>query len=152
MRFKSNASTRACVRSDDRNTKQNAVIAMAQATLEGFAVQENPTRKELGTCPTTVPSVLSKATAFRSWGFPASCRTCTISSVLGVHNMVKKNIVVWHWGACHLLRSCRLFNVYARSITRLAITSFLMLGVATIIPLVKRTLSVRRIVSYSLSL
>jgi len=32
------------VRSDDRNTKQNAVIAMAQATL-GFAVQENPTRK-----------------------------------------------------------------------------------------------------------
>ena len=31
-------------RSDDRNTKQNAVIAMAQATLEGFAVQENPTR------------------------------------------------------------------------------------------------------------
>ena len=31
--------------SDDRNTKQNAVIAMAKATLEGFAVQENPTRK-----------------------------------------------------------------------------------------------------------
>jgi len=25
------------VRSDDRNMKQNAVIAMAQATLEGFA-------------------------------------------------------------------------------------------------------------------
>jgi len=45
MRFKSNASTRACVKSDDWNTKQNAVIAMAQATLEGFAVQENPTRK-----------------------------------------------------------------------------------------------------------
>jgi len=44
MHFKSNASTRA-LRSDDRNTKQNAVIAMAQATLEGFAVQENPTRK-----------------------------------------------------------------------------------------------------------
>jgi len=37
MCFKSNASTRACVRSDDRNMKQNAVIAMAQATLEGFA-------------------------------------------------------------------------------------------------------------------
>ena len=33
------------VRSDDWNTKENAVIAMAQATLEGFAVQENPTRK-----------------------------------------------------------------------------------------------------------
>ena len=30
-----NTSTRACVRSDDRNAKQNAVIAMAQATLEG---------------------------------------------------------------------------------------------------------------------
>jgi len=42
MRFKSNASNRACVRSDDRNTKQ---IAMAQATLEGLSVQENPTRK-----------------------------------------------------------------------------------------------------------
>jgi len=39
------ASTIACVRSHDQNTKQNAVIAMAQATLEGFAVQENPTRK-----------------------------------------------------------------------------------------------------------
>ena len=35
----------ACVRSDGRNTKQNAVIAMAQATLEGFAIQKNPTRK-----------------------------------------------------------------------------------------------------------
>ena len=34
-----------CVRSDDWNTKQNAIIAMAQAMLEGFAVQENPTRK-----------------------------------------------------------------------------------------------------------
>jgi len=49
MRFKSNASTKAVrsagSRSDDQNTKQNAVIAMAQATLEGFAVQENPTRK-----------------------------------------------------------------------------------------------------------
>jgi len=32
-------------RSDDRNTKQYTVIAMAQATLEGFDVQENPTRK-----------------------------------------------------------------------------------------------------------
>ena len=46
-------------------------------------------KKELGTCPTTVPSALSKATAFRSWGFPASCRTCTISSVLGVHVPLK---------------------------------------------------------------
>jgi len=45
-----------------------------------------------------------------------------------------------------------LFNVHNRSITRLAITCFLMLGVATIMPLVKRTLSVRRIVSCSLSL
>ena len=45
MCFKLNASTRVCVnllRSDHRNTKQNAVVAMAQATLEGFAVQENP--------------------------------------------------------------------------------------------------------------
>jgi len=43
MRFKLNASTRECVRSDDQNAKQNAVIAMAQATLEGFPIQENPT-------------------------------------------------------------------------------------------------------------
>jgi len=57
---------RVCVnllRSDDRNTKQNTVIAMAQ---EGFAVQGNPD-----------------------------------------HTFVKKNRVIWHWGACHL-RSCRL--------------------------------------------
>jgi len=42
-----------------------------------------PNKKELGTCPTIIPSALSKATAFRSWGFPASRRTCTISHVPG---------------------------------------------------------------------
>jgi len=30
---------------NEANTKQNAVIAMAQATLEGFAIQKNQTRK-----------------------------------------------------------------------------------------------------------
>ena len=51
-------------------------------------------KEELGTCPTTIPpttvsSALSKATAFRSWGFPAACRTYTISPVLGVHIPLK---------------------------------------------------------------
>jgi len=45
----------------NQNTKQNAVIAMAQA--------REPNRKELGTCPTTIPSALSKATAFNHEGF-----------------------------------------------------------------------------------
>jgi len=33
------------------------------------------------------------------------------------HTFVKKNRVVWHWGACHL-RSCRLFNVHDWYINR----------------------------------
>ena len=124
-----------------------------------------PNKKELGTCPTTVPSALSKTTAFRSWGFPASCRTCIIFSVLGVHIPLKiwwPNITLsWRkiessdTGALvifSVLVVCNVFNVHDRSITRLAIMCFLMLGVATITPLVKRTLSVRRIVSCSLSL
>jgi len=54
-----------------------------------------PNKKELRTCPTTVPSALSKATAFRSWGFPVFfCQTCTISSVLGVHIPLK---IWWPW-------------------------------------------------------
>jgi len=154
MHFKSNASTRACVRSDDRNVKQNAIIAMAQATLEGFAKRTQQERARH--MSNHRPSALSKVTAFRSRGFPTSCRT--ISSVLGVHIPLKiwwpdhtfvKNRVVWHWGACHLLRSCRLFNVRNHMFGYHVLPQW---GVATIMPLVKRTLSVRRIVSCSLSL
>ena len=57
------------------------------------------------------------------------------------HTFVKKNRVVF--SVLVVQRS--------RSHVRLAITCFLMLGVATIMPLVKRTLSVRCIVSCSLS-
>ena len=73
-----------------------------------------PNKKGLGTCPTTVTSGLSKATAYWSWGFPASCRTCTISPVLGVHIPLKiwwpRITLSWRKIACHL-RSCCLFHV-----------------------------------------
>ena len=59
------------------------------SNIRRLCCPREPNKKELGTYPTTVPSALSKATAFRSWGFPASCRTCTISSVLGVHIPLK---------------------------------------------------------------
>ena len=128
---------------------------------------KEPNKKELGICPTTVPSALSKATAFQSWGFPASCWTCTISPVLGVHIPLKiwwpritlswRKIESSDTGALvifSVLVVC-LFNVHDRTIDR----SHVWLSRAsscwvwlTIMPLVKRILSVRRIVSCSLSL
>ena len=91
-------------------------------------------KKELGTCPTTIPLALSKATAFRSWGFPASCQTCIISPVLGFHIPLK---IWWPWITLSwrkiessdtgvlvvsVLVICSMFTI----------TCFLMLGVATI--------------------
>ena len=66
------------------------LLVTSQDTLPPWLMKcQNTFEYSLGTCPTTVPSALSKATAFRSWGFPASRRTCTISPVLGVHIRLK---------------------------------------------------------------
>ena len=60
----------------------------------------------------------SHSIIFRSRGFPSSCRTCTISPVLGVHIHLKiwwpRITLSWRiidWGACHL-RCCRLQLIF----------------------------------------
>jgi len=84
-----------------------------------------PNKKELGTCQTTGPSALSKATAFWSWGFPASCQTCTIESlcswspypfenmVASDHTFMMKNsrLTLGCLSSSPFL-SCRFFNVH----------------------------------------
>ena len=90
MRFKSNASTRAWLCEKwrlEHETERHHCYG--PSNVRRLCCPREPNKKELGTRPTTVPSALSKATAFRSWEFPASCRTCTISPVLGVHIPLK---------------------------------------------------------------
>jgi len=124
MRFKSNASTRACVRSDDWNTKRNAwaiAICYGPSNVRRLCYPKEPNKKELGTCPstvppTTVPSALSlKVSCFLSNLYNLSCSWSPYpfeNMVASDHTFMKKNRVVWRWGACHFLCSCRLFNAH----------------------------------------
>ena len=78
-----------------------------------------PNNKELGTCPTTVPSALShsilimRVSCFLSNLYNLFCSWSQYpfeNMVASDHTFVKKI----EWGACHL-HSCRLFSVHDRS-------------------------------------
>ena len=117
MRFKSNASTRTYVRVWRSEHDTERCHCYGPSNVWRLCCPREPNKSELGTCLTTVSSALSKATAFRSWGFPAYWSPYPFENmVTSDHTFVKKNKVVWHWGTCHL-RSCHLFNVHVHDHT-----------------------------------
>ena len=121
-------------------------------------------KKELGTCPTRSISFeqshiisIMRVSCFLSnlYNLFCSWSPCPFENMVASdHTFVKKNRVVWHWGACHL-RSyrCSTFTIVIIIYHTFGYHVLPHAGcVATIMPLVKCTLSVRRIVSCSLSL
>ena len=98
-------------------TRNRTMSLLWPSNVRRLCCPREPNKKELGTCPTTVPLALSKATAFSI--MRVSCFLSNLynlscfwspypfeSMVASDHTFVKKNRVVWHWGACHLC-SCR---------------------------------------------